>query len=333
MPAPLQCVPTGSLQINRKSISQYDDHSSAKSRLNCVFSFLRILSLRPDRYNRYVRSARLLTAQSVDVLVCQTNGLWQAHAPTARQHDTHGIGKTDSVANGHKDRPGAVAGSQHPADDLSLVNKLARGATPNRRLPMRTQEPALGAADCRHLKPDSQMARQTKTSRMCQAVAINEHYVWPGAELGDGLQDSRRFPEREKSGNVGKAGAGRGTSFLDDFPCLGVPDNNASEKLWPESGTGDIDTSDPARSVLTGTLTLNALGELSLECDRFFGTQIPSMQLRDSHVDTVSAGIISKLSFSQIWAFSQDDDGHLWGGTIKGPAFFDNQATSRSRAL
>jgi len=145
------------------------------------------------------------------------NGLGDAKAPAAAEHQTPASIEIDKVARGDIDglHPGPCA--QHHSHPLAPVREAAILAPTRPRLAMLPDKPRLGAADRWQAEPEPQVAGEAETPRMSEALAVAENRPRLISEFPESAQERRNFAEGEEPRDVRK---GDVILHLDEFHKL-----------------------------------------------------------------------------------------------------------------
>ena len=161
--------------------------------------------------------AALCANRPLDRLMGGANGLGDAEAPTAAEHEAPTSIEIDKVARRHIDglHPGPCA--QHHSHALAPVREAAILAPTRPRLAMLPDEPRLGAADRRQVKPEPQVAGESETPGMSEALAVTENNIRLISEFPESAQERRNLTEGEEPRDVGK---GDSILHLDEFHKL-----------------------------------------------------------------------------------------------------------------
>jgi hypothetical protein len=132
------------------------------------------------------------------------NGLGDAKAPAAAEHQTPASIEIDKVARGDIDglNPGPCA--QHYSHPLAPRREAAIVAPTRPRLAMLPEEPCLGAADRWQVKPEPQVAGESETPGMSEALAVAEDRPRLMSEFPESAQERGNFAEGEEPWDVGK---------------------------------------------------------------------------------------------------------------------------------
>jgi len=177
------------------------------------------------------------------------NGLGDAEAPAAAEHQTPTSFEIGKVARGDIDglHPGPCA--QHHSHALAPVRETAILAATRPRLAMLPDKPRLGAADRWQVKPEPQVAGEAETPRMSEALAVAENRPRLISELPESAQERRNFAKGEEPRDVGKGGV---ILHLDELhklePGKGMDGDRSRHRVAvppiPHVGAGD--QADPA---------------------------------------------------------------------------------------
>jgi len=208
-------------------------------------------------------------------------GFGHAIAFAAGQGELDGLGQINLVADRDEDRLDAVPGANDRADHTALVVIEIGGRSADLLpLPERPQQERFRAADRRPIQDHTDVAGDARRPRMRQAMAVHEDQVRSMLELAEGLRQPWCFPERQEAGDVRK---GR-LLLVDD----GLQDRQFRKGEHDDAGVRDITDEGHVRAgdqAGRGNLAARVdLGpELLLDLDRFFGRDIPGVEVVDLH--------------------------------------------------
>ena len=132
------------------------------------------------------------------------DGLGDAEAPTAAEHEAPTSFEVDEVSRRNIEglHPGPCA--QRHSHPLAPVHEAAILASTRPQLAMLTDKPCLGAADRWQAKPKPQVAGESETPGMSEALAVAENSLRLISEFPESAQERRNFAEGEEPRDVGK---------------------------------------------------------------------------------------------------------------------------------
>jgi hypothetical protein len=132
------------------------------------------------------------------------DGLGDAEAPAAAEHEAPTSFEVDEVSRRNIEglHPGPCA--QRHSHPLAPVHEAAILASTRPQLAMLTDKPCLGAADRWQAKPKPQVAGESETPGMSEALAVAENSLRLISEFPESAQERRNFAEGEEPRDVGK---------------------------------------------------------------------------------------------------------------------------------
>src|SRR5579875_3854990 len=130
--------------------------------------------------------------------------LRQAMTAAAGKHPSNRRFKTDAIADRDVDRFDTGSGSERRPDDHSSV--FPGRPVPHRlaNRPVMTGQQGLRTADGWSVEDQPDVARDSDSSRMREAMSVDDDEVWLDRDLLARRDDGRGLPERKQSWNVRK---------------------------------------------------------------------------------------------------------------------------------
>jgi hypothetical protein len=145
----------------------------------------------------------------------------------------------DAMADGDEYASRSRAGADDCTDRFATVAERRPVATIGAGLVALADKPGLGHSNRGHPRQKADMAGETKTPRMRQALTVDEHEVRCCTEMLDRRERSRRFVERQVSWPVGECCFSAGYGTLQQFEIRKVErDGGRPDTHAPRLGPG-----------------------------------------------------------------------------------------------
>ncbi len=172
----------------------------------------------------------------------------------------------DEISNRHVDRLDVRPRPHCGSDQLGSVGDRHPVAETVSEWLVTPNQERLGAANCRPVEQQPQMAGDSETSRMGDALPVDDDQIDWFTELGEGRENRGYLPKGEESGDVGKANVGPADLHFDEGQLREPLDDDGRPRHPP--GQANVDAGDPAN--LAGFAGLDNLpAQFTLDCGRF----------------------------------------------------------------
>lgn len=131
--------------------------------------------------------------------MCKSSRFRQAESGGAGEDDCYSIIKSAFVAYGDEYRFDVCTGSKDSPDYFIVVLQQSKVPFLRRWFFKNTDEPAFCAADCGFVEEKAEMGGDTESTRMGDALAVDDECIGAGFQFFDGGDAGGRFTERQES--------------------------------------------------------------------------------------------------------------------------------------